>query len=88
MALAVAVVGVYAQVRHFDFVNYDDPAYVYKNSQVSAGFSRTGLAWAFTTFEGANWHPLTWLSHMFDCQVFGLWAGRTSPRQCRLSSRQ
>jgi len=72
--LAVAVIGVYAPVRHFDFVNYDDSAYVYENSLVSAGFSRAGLVWAFTTSGRANWHPLTWLSHMLDCQVFGLWA--------------
>ena len=73
-ALAVAVVSVYAMVWHFDFVHYDDQYYVYENSQVSVGFSWTGLAWAFTSFEGGNWHPLTWLSHMLDCQVFGLWA--------------
>src|SRR6185312_11959489 len=61
-------------VRH-DFVNYDDDAYIYKNLQVSRGFSLAGIRWAFTQSYANNWHPLTWLSHMLDCQLYGLNAG-------------
>jgi hypothetical protein len=62
---------VYAQVAGFEFTNYDDTAYVPDNSQVRDGFTLHGIGWAFTTFETANWYPLTWLSLMLDCQVFG-----------------
>ena len=69
LVLLVAVA--YMQVRRFEFVNYDDTAYVPDNSQVRTGFSPGGIRWAFTTFETANWYPLSWLSLMLDCQVFG-----------------
>ncbi len=69
LLLLVAVA--YAQVRRFEFINYDDPVYVPDNPQVRAGFSLSGIGWAFTTFETANWYPLTWLSLMLDCQLFG-----------------
>ena len=58
-----------------DFVDYDDPAYVGENRVLAGGFSWHGVAWAFTTLTGANWHPVTWLSHMLDCQFFGLKPG-------------
>ncbi|MBA2623050.1 MAG: tetratricopeptide repeat protein [Chthoniobacterales bacterium] len=54
-----------------DFVNYDDPVYVTSNPYVQAGFSGTAVRWAFTTGHGANWHPITWLSHMADWALFG-----------------
>ena len=54
------------------FVNYDDPAYVTANWQVQHGLSIANLEWAFTSTAEANWHPLTWLSHMTDVQLFGL----------------
>ncbi len=57
------------------FVNYDDDEYVVQNAAVRDGLTRQGIVWAFTTFEAANWHPLTWLSHMLDVEIFGLWAG-------------
>lgn len=69
--LLLATLGVYGQVRHYDFVNYDDPAYVTANSHVRAGLTTAGLAWAFTATEGGNWFPATWISHMIDCQLFG-----------------
>ena len=69
MALTAAV---YAPVGAFDFVSFDDPDYVTENSHVRAGITPRGLAWAFTSPEAANWHPLTWLSHMLDVQLFGL----------------
>ncbi|MGA3015621.1 MAG: tetratricopeptide repeat protein [Bryobacteraceae bacterium] len=75
LALLLLVLGVYAPVRHFEFVNYDDPGYVFQNAHVTSGLSADGLRWAFTTTERANWFPLTWISLMADCQFFGLSAG-------------
>ena len=54
------------------FVNYDDSLYVTDNSHVQAGLSLQGVKWAFTTGENANWHPLTWLSHMLDVELYDL----------------
>ncbi|HEY2934219.1 MAG TPA: tetratricopeptide repeat protein [Acidobacteriota bacterium] len=65
----------YRQVRTFDFLVYDDNVYVTENRQVQQGLSREGLIWAITTNYGANWHPLTWLSHMLDVEWFGLRPG-------------
>jgi tetratricopeptide (TPR) repeat protein len=71
----VAVVGVvYAQVASFGFVNIDDQVYVTENPHVLRGLTADGLRWALG-FHAANWHPLTWLSHMLDVQLFGLRAG-------------
>ena len=75
LALALATAAVYWPVRHFGFVNYDDPDYVANNARVQEGITREGVVWAFTTTDAYNWHPLTWLSHMLDCQLFGLNAG-------------
>jgi hypothetical protein len=66
---------VYAPVRHYEFVQLDDPAYVTENPDVTRGITAQGVAWALTTGHSANWHPLTWLSHMLDVQMFGLNAG-------------
>jgi hypothetical protein len=63
---------VFWQVGKHEFVNYDDDVYVTENPQVQTGLTRQSLIWAFTTTHGANWHPLTWLSHMLDCQLYGL----------------
>src|ERR1039458_1126855 len=73
--LFLATFAVYAQVRHFDFVNFDDPEYVTANPHVRSGFTPTNVAWAFTSGEAANWFPLTRLSHMLDYQMFGLRSG-------------
>lgn len=54
------------------FINYDDDEYVTDNSHVRAGLTLANVGWAFTTMHESNWHPLTWLSHMLDCQLFGL----------------
>ena len=75
LALLVAILAVYAPVRHFDFVNFDDPEYVRDNPHVRAGLTPEGLAWAFTSTESANWFPVTRLSHMLDAQLFGMRAG-------------
>ncbi len=73
--LIAVVVAVYWPVQGYEFLNYDDDVYVTDNYRVLSGFSWDGLGWAFSTFHGANWHPLTWLSLMFDAQLFGLNAG-------------
>jgi tetratricopeptide (TPR) repeat protein len=57
---------------HNDFVGYDDPEYVTANPNVQQGLHAQSVGWAFSATAAANWHPLTWLSHMLDCQVFGL----------------
>jgi len=70
--LALSVFAVYLPVTQCDFVNYDDNEYVTNNPKVSAGLTWDGIKWAFTHSHSANWHPLTWLSHMLDCQLYGL----------------
>ncbi|MGO9108232.1 MAG: hypothetical protein ACLP9L_03270, partial [Thermoguttaceae bacterium] len=70
--LLLAVALVFGQTLRHAFVHYDDNGYVYDNPQVARGFSAQGIAWAFSDFYAANWHPLTWLSHMLDCQLYGL----------------
>ena len=72
LALAVVTLAVYAPVHGHRFVDYDDDEYVFRNPHVQAGLDAESVAWAFTTMEAANWHPLTWLSHMLDFQLFGL----------------
>jgi hypothetical protein len=75
-ALLVALIwGVFGQTLGFGFVNYDDPLYILQNPNVRAGLSWRGVAWAFTHVHSQNWHPLTSVSHMLDCQLFGLKAG-------------
>jgi protein O-mannosyl-transferase len=74
-ALAAATLAVYGQVISHQFINLDDDLYIRANPMVNGGLTLKGLAWAFTTFHAANWHPLTWLSHMADSQLFGLSAG-------------
>src|SRR5574341_1083655 len=74
--LVVATFVVYLQVREFGFLAYDDPRYVQENPHVAGGLSRDGIAWAFTTTHASNWHPVTWLSHMLDVELFGLDAGK------------
>ena len=75
VGLVALVWFVFGQSSHFPFVNYDDPTYTYEAPQIIAGLSWDGVVWAFTHAHGGNWHPLTTLSHMFDCGVFGLRAG-------------
>jgi tetratricopeptide (TPR) repeat protein len=72
VVLAVVTLAVYAPVRGHGFVDYDDGEYVFANPHVQAGLSAESVAWAFTTMAVTNWHPLTWLSHMLDVQLFGL----------------
>ena len=75
LALLLATFAVYAQVRNFDFVNYDDSDFITGNPNVRQGLTAHGLEWALTTNYQGNWVPLTWVSHMLDCQFFGLDSG-------------
>src|SRR5579863_7210808 len=70
--LLIVTIWVYLPVVQHPFVNYDDPDYVTDNSHVQQGLTLSTIPWAFTTMESANWHPLTWLSHAADCELFGL----------------
>jgi len=63
---------VYGQTLRYDFVNYDDDVYVYANPTILSGLTLSNFKWACAHFLGNNWHPLTAISHMFDCQLFGL----------------
>ncbi len=75
LALGCCAVALYARTATFPFVYFDDDMYVFQNPIVSSGLTGAGVVWAFTTGHLANWHPLTWLSHMIDAQCFGMWAG-------------
>jgi len=75
LGLAAVTFGIYAQVIGHRFINLDDPAYITENSMVNRGVTLDGLAWAFTTFHFGYWHPLTWIAHMIDSQLFGMFAG-------------
>jgi tetratricopeptide (TPR) repeat protein len=66
---------VFHRLPTHDFINLDDNLLVYENPQVLAGFTKGGLIWAFTQYHAEYWHPVTWLSHMLDCQLFGLRPG-------------
>jgi tetratricopeptide (TPR) repeat protein len=74
-ALAVLTLLIYAPVLGHEFISLDDTLYVTENPMVNRGLSFAGLTWAFTTFHAANWHPLTWIAHMIDSQIFGMNAG-------------
>jgi Tfp pilus assembly protein PilF len=63
---------IYTPVMHYGFLSWDDPAYITQNPEVSQGLTWKGALWAFTTGHAANWHPVTWLSHMLDVQLYGL----------------
>jgi protein O-mannosyl-transferase len=73
--LALLVLSVYWQVGEYSFINYDDKKYVEDNPEVLKGLTVEGASWAFTTIYESNWHPLTWLSHMADVELFGLSKG-------------
>jgi protein O-mannosyl-transferase len=75
LGLALVTFALYWPVRHYDFVEYDDPEYVSENQTVRNGLTWDGLVWSFVDAHASNWHPVTWLSHMLDCQLFGLHPG-------------
>jgi tetratricopeptide (TPR) repeat protein len=74
--LVIAILLVYWQVRNYSFVNYDDRQYVTQNHYVNTGFTLESIKWSFTAIHASNWHPLTWLSHMLDCQIYGMNPGQ------------
>ena len=75
LLLALITAGVYWPVARQGFINFDDPDYVSGNPRVQAGLTLESVQWAFTSMYASNWHPLTWLSHMLDCQIYGLRPG-------------
>ena len=74
--LTVAVAAVYAQMGSHEFIIFDDNEYIFENPHITSGLSFANIRWAFTAFFSNNWHPVTWMSHMLDCQLFGLNAGQ------------
>lgn len=72
LTLALATVAVYARCLANDFINFDDRSYITENAHLRSGITPETLHWAFTTYYAGNWHPLTWLSHAFDVEAFGL----------------
>src|SRR5437867_7054578 len=75
LLLAAATVAAFFPVAGNGFIDYDDQDYVTQNDHVRQGLTASGALWAFTHSFSSNWHPVTWLSHMLDCQLFGLNAG-------------
>ncbi len=72
LLLVAATLAFYNPVVHNGFIEFDDSAYIVKNPQIQSGLTWNTVKWSFTTFHVANWHPMTWLSHAADCQMFGL----------------
>ena len=75
MFLVAATMAVFGRTIGNGFVGYDDNEYVSRNPHVLSGLTLAGFVWAFTHVHAANWHPLTTLSHMLDCSLYGPWAG-------------
>ncbi len=71
LLLVLVTLAVYWPARQGDFLNYDDTLYYSENTHVLGGLTGSGVVWAFTTGEAANWHPVTWLSHTLDAEIFG-----------------
>ena len=76
VGLTIITVVLYWPVGTHDFLNYDDDIYVTSNPHVQVGLHWNTAKWAATSFRASNWHPLTWMSHALDCEMFGLAAGR------------
>jgi len=74
--LVVATLAVYFQVKSHEFVNFDDELYITKNLHLQSGLTYEGIVWSFTATRAGNWHPITWLSHMLDVQLYGMDPGR------------
>jgi hypothetical protein len=71
LLLFAAVLAFYSSITHNGFIDFDDPGYILENAQVKAGLTWSTVEWAFTTDAASNWHPLTWLSHALDWDLFG-----------------
>jgi Flp pilus assembly protein TadD len=72
LLLVAATLAFYNPIIHNQFIDFDDSSYILKNPQVQSGLTWDTVKWSFTTFRDGNWHPVTWLSHALDCQLFGL----------------
>ena len=72
VSLIVLTTAAFWQVKNNDFINYDDDVYVYQNKFIEDGLNYKSIIWAFSTTHNNNWHPLTWLSHLLDCQFYGI----------------
>jgi tetratricopeptide (TPR) repeat protein len=72
LLIAASTAVAFAEVRSLGFLEFDDDLYVTRNAHVQGGLSASGIRWALTATRANNWHPVTWLSHMLDCQLFGL----------------
>jgi tetratricopeptide (TPR) repeat protein len=70
--LVISTLALYWQVTNHAFIKFDDQIYLIENPYIRNGFSFSSVKWAFTSIYAANWHPLTWLSHMLDVQLFGM----------------
>ena len=81
LLLIAVTLAVYVQTANHQFINFDDTIYVTDNPHVNGGITGANIAWAFTSITASNWHPLTWISHMTDVQLFGL-----NPRGHHLTS--
>src|SRR5215471_4649896 len=75
LLLGLVTLGAYWPILHNNFINFDDTQYITNNPHVLSGLKWNNLVWAFGSGYASNWHPLTWLSHQLDVQVFGLRAG-------------
>lgn len=76
LLIVIVTVAVYSPVNHYDFADVDDAAYITDNLHIKYGLDWDGVKWAFSEYYLSNWHPLTWLSHGLDCQLYRLNAGR------------
>src|ERR1700674_2907885 len=72
LLLVAATLAFYNPIIHNQFIDFDDSSYILKNSWVQGGLTWDTVKWSFTTFREGNWHPVTWLSHALDCQIFRL----------------
>ena len=73
--LVIAILAVYWQMNYHEFINFDDASYILENQHVQKGLTSESISWAFGFTDISYWHPLTWLSHMLDCQIYGLIPG-------------
>jgi tetratricopeptide (TPR) repeat protein len=72
LVLIIVILAVFWQVRNHEFITFDDDQYVTNNPHVKSGLTLSGTIWALVAMHSNNWHPLTWLSHMLDCELYGL----------------
>src|ERR1700753_1431976 len=75
LIFALITVLLYWRTVGYEFIVVDDHKYVFQNAMVLKGLSWPGIKWAFTTVHASNWHPITWLSHMLDVSIYGIFAG-------------